>query len=356
MSKIQRLKLQADGAWELIAASLAPSLSEALKHTGRHVSCPVHGGIDGFRLFKDFNSTGGGVCNSCGSFTDGISLLMWVNDAPIKEVLNGIDETLNGVSPKELKQYRKTVVAKSKKLNEEAKAKAKARLKRVWAESLTYSSESEAAKKSYLESRGLPSELSSYLADTGFHGGLAHWSYNKATKKMDFKGKHPALMSLVRRNDTGKALTIHRAYMESHAGGFKKADGIPKTVMSPNDDWSSCAIRLGERTDKTTLNIAEGIETSLAVIAMGERHCWSVISTGNLSKFTPPKGVKKIVVWADLDENKAGSNACLALSNHLQSVSPEIEVVAVFPPLDIPSGSKGVDWLDFYNRHSTKAA
>lgn len=356
MSKIQKLKQQAEGAWGMIVSILAPSLGEAIEHAGRHVSCPVHGGHDGFRLFGDFNRTGGGICNSCGSFADGVALIAWVNDAPLKEVMQGIDEALNGVSPKELKQYRKAA-AHCKKQSKEEQAKASARLNAVWAESIG-DAQAEAIKASYLASRGLPSEMARLLSDFKFHKNLSHWSYNKANKKMEFKGKHPALVAMVRKASDGKPLTIHRTYLQGANDSFKKSNDIPKTIMKPNGEWESCAIQLGVK-PTSTLNLAEGIETSLAVMAMGEDHCWSALSTGNLSNFTPPKGVKKIVVWADRDANKAGENACLSLSKHLQAVRPEIELVVKLPPMKIPSGSKGVDWLDFYNQQSqtkTKAA
>lgn len=46
---------------------------------GKHVPCPVHGGRDGFRIFPDVAETGGGICNTCGSFANGFAPLMWIN-------------------------------------------------------------------------------------------------------------------------------------------------------------------------------------------------------------------------------------------------------------------------------------
>ena len=75
----QEVKLSARGRWREIFASLAPTLKDAMDHAGRHVACPVHGGEDGFRLFKDFEESGGSVCNTCGKFSDGFATLSWVN-------------------------------------------------------------------------------------------------------------------------------------------------------------------------------------------------------------------------------------------------------------------------------------
>jgi len=68
----QQVKEDARGRWERVLLALAPPLKAALERTGKHVPCPVHGGRDGFRLFRDVADTGGGICNTCGSFANGI--------------------------------------------------------------------------------------------------------------------------------------------------------------------------------------------------------------------------------------------------------------------------------------------
>jgi len=65
----------AAGRWLDLLGALAPELTPALDRVGRHVPCPVHGGADGFRLFRDVKQTGGGICNTCGTFPDGFALL-----------------------------------------------------------------------------------------------------------------------------------------------------------------------------------------------------------------------------------------------------------------------------------------
>ena len=75
----QRVKDDARGRWERVLPDLAPALKDAVERRGKHVPCPVHGGRDGFRVFPDVDETGGGVCNTCGYFADGFSLLMWIN-------------------------------------------------------------------------------------------------------------------------------------------------------------------------------------------------------------------------------------------------------------------------------------
>lgn len=69
----------ARGRWLEILPALAPVLGEACARVGRHVSCSVHGGRDGFRLFDDAADRGGGICNTCGPKADGFALLEWAN-------------------------------------------------------------------------------------------------------------------------------------------------------------------------------------------------------------------------------------------------------------------------------------
>ena len=96
MIEAKEVKRLASGYWNSIVATLAPQLEQAVQKTGKHVPCPIHGGQDGFRLFRDFNATGGGICNTCGEFTDGFSLIQWVNEWSFSETLKAINEYLNG--------------------------------------------------------------------------------------------------------------------------------------------------------------------------------------------------------------------------------------------------------------------
>ena len=52
----------ADGQWIMILDTLTANvLTAALERPGKHVSCPIHGGKDGFRVFKDVQQRGGAV-------------------------------------------------------------------------------------------------------------------------------------------------------------------------------------------------------------------------------------------------------------------------------------------------------
>jgi putative DNA primase/helicase len=53
----KEVKAAAHGRWGGILSALAPQLQPALDRVGHHVSCPVHGGKDGYRVFNDVDDS-----------------------------------------------------------------------------------------------------------------------------------------------------------------------------------------------------------------------------------------------------------------------------------------------------------
>jgi putative DNA primase/helicase len=90
LQTFEELRANVAGQWGYIFEDLAPELAEALARAPNHVSCPVHGGIDGFRLYRDYQETGGGVCNTCGPFRSGFQLLAWVRGYSNKDATRDV--------------------------------------------------------------------------------------------------------------------------------------------------------------------------------------------------------------------------------------------------------------------------
>jgi len=91
----------ASGRWDEVLSSLAPALRPALKAAPNHVACPIHGGENGFRFFKDYRVSGSCICNTCGAF-DGIHILMAVNSWNFFTALKAVNDFLRvpeGISP-----------------------------------------------------------------------------------------------------------------------------------------------------------------------------------------------------------------------------------------------------------------
>lgn len=91
----------AEGRWDEILRALAPGLHQALDAAPKHVVCPIHGGENGFRFFKDYSKNGGCICNTCGSF-DGLHILMEVNHWSFFTALKAVNDFLRvpeGIAP-----------------------------------------------------------------------------------------------------------------------------------------------------------------------------------------------------------------------------------------------------------------
>lgn len=88
------VKQKARGHWLDILTAQAPDLAPAVSDPGKRVPCPVHGGRDGFRLFKNAAESGGGICNTCGPFDNGISLLQWCNGLSFDEAVEVVAKQL----------------------------------------------------------------------------------------------------------------------------------------------------------------------------------------------------------------------------------------------------------------------
>ncbi|WP_296277312.1 primase-helicase zinc-binding domain-containing protein [Pseudomonas sp. UBA7530] len=145
------VKKAAFGQWDSVLSRLAPEIPEgAFTKLGRHVACPVHSGGtkgDGFKLFKkDFLETGGGMCNTCGSFHDGFKLLMWLKgwDFPttVEEVAGqlGLTNSSDQVKQRAVNKEREAEIEaiRAGRLADQRKddERIRLRLKKIWTESL----------------------------------------------------------------------------------------------------------------------------------------------------------------------------------------------------------------------------
>jgi putative DNA primase/helicase len=78
------------------------------------------------------------------------------------------------------------------------------------------------------------------------------------------------------------------------------------------------------------LNIAEGVETALAVHCnLGEHdgHVWSVLSAGAMQQFQPPKWCTRLVIWADNDASFTGQQAAYNLAHRLKRDGLDVRVM-----------------------------
>lgn len=386
------------GNWIYALESLAPALTPALDKKGRHVPCPVHGGKDGFRVFKDVDLRGGGICNTCGAQTNGISLIMWVNNWDFKTTINALGELLsvektewnpddnkgsakNGFNkpqskaqPKhdglgvplaqsissaddsssqheqpnntlsELSKERKAKYEERERQERERREKAGLRIDKmnhdIWNESLSLTDPAAKPALLYFKNRGINmrTDVVERTDCIRFHPNLVYFEDGKQA------GTHPGIVCAVRDN-SGDLITVHRTYL-SESGGKADVECARKMMPIPIQKYSNlngASIVLGHP-DKGVIGVAEGLETALSAYRGTRIPCWSTVNAGLLKRFTPPEGIHTVLIWSDLDVSMTGQKAADELAERLRSMGLNASVL--LPDVAIPEGSNGVDWND----------
>ena len=341
----------ARGSWLSILDALAPELKRAISKPGRHIPCPVHGGKDGFRLFRDADISGGGICNTCGSKPDGFSLLMWLRDWSFPDALSAVADT-NGVSA-DIRHQKPVIVVREPVFTTSKSPvdndRIKAALRTVWQESKSIRHPEAEPVRLYLQSRG----LDSFIPD---------WPSIRFHPKMPYRdedgkliGHFPAMLALVEKGN--EAITIHRTFLTND--GRKAPVDFPKKMMpAPSNKLVvGSAIRL--ENPGRVLSVTEGIETALAVIEATGMVTWPLISSTLMATFIIPSGVEKLIIWADLDRlnlvtgYRPGSEAARKLAARANAQG--VDVVIREPNGPLPDNVKGIDWLDVFNQQGANA-
>jgi len=339
--KAEEVRQMARGRWGKILARLAPQLQPALDRAGRHVPCPVHGGKDGFRVFKDVDATGGSVCNTCGVFTDGFSTLMWANGWDFVAALNAVAEYTNIVRASVTPPGRQQK-SFSRSNNDEENEKLRQSLNMVWNESVPLSDRDAEPARLYLARRGISIRPPESLR---FHPSLAYYDGKKI-------GEYPAIIAMVS-GAQGNPVTIHRTYLTKD--GKKAPVESPKKLMAYPKDRKIIggAIRLVD--PGPVLAVAEGLETAMAVLEGTGLPVWCAVNALMLEHFVSPPGVGRVLVFADKDrptEQHPKGHGQEAAKQLVQRLWGEgIKASAVVPAGEIPPGQKSLDWLDILHRN-----
>jgi len=332
-SSWEELASEARGKWPYILQDLTnDALGDALHSPGNHVGCPVHGGSDGFRLFKDFAETGGGVCNTCGPFPTGFLILKWLKNYTSKDAFREVAMWLKGEEYTPTIVHRKPIVSKPKM----DPAKAALKIALAWQGSKAISG---TAAERFLEKRGILRENIPRILR--FHPGLNYWS---AAENKSY-GEHPCMLAPIT-DKNGAVINLHRTFLTED--GDKAAVPDARLTMSKaHHPLNGGAIKLFPVTDEVVLGLGEGIETSLSAYTVARIPVWSCVNTTLLGCVEVPASVRHIVIFGDLDRKGGGQKAANEAAERFIQMGKTVEVL--FPSGPIPDGQKSVDWNDVLN-------
>lgn len=322
------LREQARGRWEQILLALAPELSEALEKAPRHAPCPVHGGKDGFRFFKDYEDTGGGICNTCGPYPNGFMILQWLRGWDFPQALAAVAEVLGNGMPAPRNGNGTSVPVNGNGRKDDNRLRAL--LKKTWVAAVPLDHAYAMPARLYLRRRG----LSGPIPDCRCHPDLPYFEGG------EIKGQYAALVFILR-DVEGRPVTLHRIYLD--LDGRKAPVASPKKTMPYPSDRKllGALVRLGYP-KKEPLGLAEGIETALAVREATGQVCWAATSAAFLEAAALPSWVRRVTIWADNDLSGTGQKAALRLAERLKREGRKVKVHIP----DRPAERKSWDWAD----------
>lgn len=341
----KKLKSEAAGKWDSIIPALDSRISEKYLN-GKHGPCPVHGtgadnndDGDGFRLFRDFKYTGGAVCNTCGFFPDGLSLLQWLaGESSVRPAALSVHALITNGEVKECKQSKKAPVKRDT-------SKIKAAAIKTWGNSNSHVS---AEARMYYSNRGLD-DVAQH-ASIKYHDNAPYFDAGRALVGPNKRWlTWPAIVCKMT-NSSGTVGLVqiylnssgYRAQLELQKAGA--VDPVDKRFMS-FESLVGSAVRIG--TVGEEIAITEGVETGLAVRQLTGLPVAMTCTAALMTNVEIPLSVKRVFIYADKDRSGAGQQAAEKLK---QLIENDYELVEIrYPDLSIPENKKGVDWLDSLN-------
>ena len=140
---------------------------------------------------------------------------------------------------------------------------------------------------------------------------------------------------------------VHAACMADFGHEVVGIDVDPEKVrkVMKGECPAGSAIRLFDFEE--VLGVAEGIETAISASLLYNVPVWSLLNANGIKEFQPPKQVKRLMVFADNDENYVGQHAAFCLAMRARTMKIETEVI-------IPA-TVGEDWNDELLKRSRSA-
>lgn len=170
-----------------------------------------------------------------------------------------------------------------------------------------------------------------------YHPALSYWEDGEVI------GTYPAMLAKFRGAD-GRCVAIHQTYLTRDG---RKADVPSPKKMSPTSGplIGGC-IPLAQPIDGT-IGVAEGIETALCAGAGSGLPVVATYSANALAAYQWPKGLRRLVIFADNDVSGTGQAAAAKLERRARAAGLSVSVLLPQTP--------GEDWADVYARRDAAA-
>ncbi len=143
--------------------------------------------------------------------------------------------------------------------------------------------------------------------------------------------------------DGEKVPAMVAAMVDIHSNEFR---GIHRTRLNPKDKamlgtFKGAVVKLSpDENVYSGIHIAEGIETSLAVMAMGFKPVWCCLNAIGIAKFPVISSIESLTIFADNDANQTGQNKAIECGARWQSAGKEVRIFAT-----PESGTDFADWM-----------
>ncbi len=231
-------------------------------------------------------------------------------------------------SPAELASMRRQILhaAREREIEQRAQwVKNAERNAALWAASIP----ADDAVRSYLAARGLAQwPLPACIRQ---HPGLAYWHADD-NGELHMLGRYPAMLAPI--GSGGKLLAIHRTYL---GDGSKANVPTPKKLTAAAGPLAGACIPLAAP-HGGVLGIAEGIETAAAASLGSGLPVVAAYCANALAGFALPRGIERLVIFADHDP--AGQQAAATLAQRATRAGLTSKTLTPSKP--------GSDWADVW--------
>lgn len=164
-------------------------------------------------------------------------------------------------------------------------------------------------------------------------------------------GRFFPCMYAIASNEYGEAIQRHLTYLD----GTRKAPVEKQKIALSLQEYSG-PISVKLFPVKSTLGIAEGIETALSAHTVDKLPVWSTLNATLMKKFRAPTGVDTLIIYADNDLNGTGLACAMECANrNLLSPNYVERVIVKWPEKpdfnDYLLEGGQIFQLEFMNKH-----